>query len=282
MEYFIYNGKITEGKTLILGPANRGMRYGDGLFETMKFGKAGLVLADEHFARLWKGMQLLRFDIPSRLTAPDLSEQVKQLALKNKLTAARIRLTVIRGDGGIYDAINNIPNYIIEAIPLPESAGAFNTNGLQLCIFRDAVKATDLFSNIKHNNMLPYFMGGLFAKSAKCNDAIILNSRGNICETTIANIFIIKNGIIITPLLTEGCIAGVMRNWLIEKIRSLGFTVIETAITTGELFNANEIFLSNSIMNIRWVAAVEDHRFTSTLTQKIAHELAMEYREIMG
>ncbi|MEJ7611689.1 MAG: aminotransferase class IV [Ferruginibacter sp.] len=280
MNYFNYNGKISESTIPVLGPANRGMRYGDGVFETMKWGEKGLVLADDHFARFFKGLELLKFDLPKLWTVAMFSEQVAKLTLKNKLNTARIRLTAIRGDGGLYDPVNNIPNYIIEATPLPSGNGSLNVNGIQLCIYRDGVKAIDAFSNIKHNNLLPYFMGAAFAKSKHCNDAVILNSKGNVCETTIANIFIIQKGIIYTPALPEGCIAGVMRNWLIEKIRELGFTVHESAITTTELLLADELFLSNSIFNIRWVGALEDKIFSNTLTEQISVELCAKYPDI--
>lgn len=273
MNYFNYNGKIFEESTLVIGVQNRGLRYGDGVFETMKCKNGKLILSDEHFARLWKGMQLLQFDIPKLLSPEKLEEDILQLAKKNKLTAARIRLTIIRSDGGIYDAKNNTPNYIIEAIALPEDNGPLNSNGLQLCFYDDAKKAIDTFSNCKTNNYLPYFMGAKFAKQQQCNDALILNSNGNICDSTIANIFYIKDNIFYTPALTQGCVAGVMRKFLIEKIRTLSFTVHESVLTKEDILNADEVFLSNSIYNIRWVGSVEDKKYTNTLTLKIVEEL---------
>ncbi len=280
MNYFNYNGKVLQANENIIGPQNRGLRYGDGIFETMKLKNGKLILSDEHFARLWKGMQMLQFDIPKLLSPEKLEEEIFQLAAKNKLTAARIRLTIIRGDGGIYDAKNNTPNYIIEAIQLPEDNGPLNSNGLQLCVFNDAKKSLDTFSNLKTNNYLPYFMGAMFAKKQHCNDAIILNSEGNICDSTIANIFYIKDEAIYTPTLAQGCVAGVMRKFLIDKIRALGFTVHESIVTKEAILNANEVFLSNSIYNIRWVAGLENKSYTNTITWEIVEKLLRKEESI--
>ena len=277
MNYFNYNGKVFAETETIIGPANRGLRYGDGIFETIKLRNGTLILKDEHFARFWKGLQLLQFDIPKLWSPEKFEEQILQLANKNKTASVRVRLTVIRGEGGLYDPKDNIPNYIIETITLAESTGNLNENGLQLCIYKDAVKAIDAFSNIKHNNYLPYLMGALFAKKNQCNDALILNSNGNICDSTIANVFLIKDENIYTPALTEGCVAGIMRKWLIEKIREQGFPVNEKILTKDDLLSGDEVFLSNSIYNIRWVNSVENKKYTNTFTKKITLELFKNY-----
>ncbi len=277
MNYFNYNGKVFLENELILGPTNRGLRYGDGIFETIKFKNSELILSNEHFARLWKGMQTLQFEIPKHFTPEKLEEEIIHLTKKNKLTAARIRLTIVRGDGGIYDPKNHTPNYIIESIKLPEDNGPLNTNGLQICLFEDAVKSIDNFSNLKTNNYLTYFMGAIFAKKQQCNDAIILNSNGNICDSTIANIFYIKDETIYTPALTEGCIAGVMRKWIIDNVGEFNFKVIQATITIEDILNAEEVFLSNSIYNIRWVSSFENKKYDNKQIAKLS-EIFMRKR----
>ena len=273
MNYFNYNGKVLPENELIIGPTNRGLRYGDGIFETIKFKNGNLILGNEHFARLWKGMQMLQFDIPKHLSPEKLQAEIFQVVKKNRLDPARIRLTVIRGDGGIYDPKNHNPHYIIEAIKLPEDNGPLNVNGLQICLFEDAVKGIDAFSNLKTNNYLPYFMGAMFAKKQQCNDAVILNNKGNICDSTIANIFLIKGENIYTPALAEGCIAGVMRKWIINNVGEFNFKVFEAAITKEDLLNADEVFLSNSIYNIRWVAHFENKKYDNKQIAKLSEIL---------
>ncbi len=273
MNYIIYNGKVFEETEAIIGAANRGLRYGDGLFETIKYKNKELILVDEHFARLWKGMQLMKFEIPKLFKTEDLQKQMLLLLKKNKLSVARIRLSVIRADGGLFDAKNLNPNYIIQTWPLNDDQGKLNENGLQVCIYEDAKKMTDHFSNIKHNNYLPYFMGALFAKEQRCNDAIILNNHDRVCDSTIANIFIIKNEYIYTPPLSEGCVAGVMRKFIIQQAGSLEFPIAEKAITKDFLLDADEVFLSNSIFNIRWLASIADKKYSNNITRRIFESL---------
>ena len=87
----------------------------------------------------------------------------------------------------------------------------------------------------------------------------------------------IKDETICTPLLSEGCVAGVMRKWLIKKIREQGFTLNEKTITEEDLMNAEEVFLSNSIYNIRWVSSLENKKYSGLHTGKIAGLLAKNY-----
>lgn len=274
MNYINFNGKLVEANTTVIGADNRGLRYGDGLFETIKYQHNELILLDDHFSRLWKGMQLLQFDIPKLLTPDMLQQEILQLIKKNKLTSARIRLAVYRGDGGLYDAVNHTPIYIIQAWPILSNNATLNENGLQLSIYAGAKKSLDSFSNIKHNNYLPYFMAALDAKQQQCNDAIILNTQDRICDSSIANIFMVKNGNIFTPSLTEGCVAGVMRKFILQQLPKLGFTITENSISKDDLLSADEIFLTNSIYNIRWVAIIENKKFSHTITRQIFQSLA--------
>jgi aminodeoxychorismate lyase len=270
MSYFNFNGKIYAANTSTIGPENRGLRYGDGLFETIKISNGKLVFEDDHFARLWKGLKVLQFDIPKHFSPDNLQEQILALAAKNNhLVSARIRLNVFRGDGGLYDAVNHAPNYFIQSWQLPENNGNLNSNGLVLGIYAEAKKTYDILSNLKHNNYLPYVMGALHAKKEKWNDAIILNSANRICDTTIANIFIIKDEIIYTPSLTEACVAGVMRNYIVRNSKSSGFELIEKELTQEDVLNADEVFITNTIRNIQWVQSINNKIYSNTIIKKI-------------
>lgn len=280
MNFFNYNGKIFSENENIIGPTNRGLRYGDGVFETLKYKNGKIILATEHFQRLWEGMKALDFEVPIHLSSEKLLVEILALIKKNKLKEARVRLTIIRSEGGIYDPKNNIPNYIIEAIKLNEDNGFLNINGLQVCIYENAKKSIDTFSNLKTNNYLPYFMGAKFAKKQHCNDALILNNKGDICDSTIANIFFIKDKVIYTSALSEGCVAGVMRSWLIDTLKQSGYKVQEEIVSKNLLLDADEVFLSNSIYNIRWVATIENKNYTNIEIQKISELLLRKFPEV--
>lgn len=224
----------------------------------MKIVKGKIVLQELHFERLFSSLDLLGFDIDN-FKAPELEQQVISLAGKNgHEDHGRVRVTVFRGEGGLYEKQNEAPDHIIETWSLERSVGEFNDNGLQVDIFRDARKAADHFSHIKSNNFLPYAMAAGWAKKNKLNDAILLNSFDRVADATIANVFIVTNGIIKTPALTEGCISGVMRKYIIRQCRSEGIPVEECEISVGDIQNASEVFLTNSLRGIRWVKQVGD------------------------
>jgi aminodeoxychorismate lyase len=270
MIFFNCNGKLYKENEPVIGPANRGLRYGDGVFETMKMTDGNIFFANEHFARLWKGLQTLQFEIPKHFTPEKLTGEINTLAVKNQhQKAARVRFTVVRGNGGLYDAANHQPNYIIETWPLPENSNTLNTNGLVIGLYNDVKKSCDVLSNIKHNNYLPYVMAALYAKKQKWNDAVVLNTNGNICETAIASIFLIKNGVVFTPALSEGCVAGIMRQQVIEFLKSNGYEIIQTAVTLQMLLTADEVFITNAIYNIRWVQSINDKQYSSSFIKKI-------------
>lgn len=269
MEYFIFNGKYHAVEATVLSVNSRGLRFGDGLFETMKAVNTEIEFCDEHFARLWNGLQVLQFNIPKFFSPDHLQHEIIALLKKNgHHKKARIRLTVFRGDGGLYDEISNTPNYLIQSWPLPDDNGKWNSNGLVLGIYNDVKKSCDILSNLKHNNFLPYAMAARHAKNQRWNDAVLLNSDGGICDSTIANIFLIRDNIVFTPSLQEGCIAGVMRKNIIARLAN-NYKLIETRLTVDDLFKADEVFLTNSIYNMRWVQNIGDIMYGNKLSQKI-------------
>ncbi len=270
MAWFNYNGKLYKDYENIIGSCNRGLRYGDGVFETMKLKNGQLILGNEHFARLWKGLQTLQFEIPKHFTPERLIGEIQSLAKKNQQDkASRVRLTILRGNGGLYDPENLTPSYIIETWALSPDHETLNSNGLVLGIYEEVAKSCDLLSNLKHNNFLPYAMAALHAKKEKWNDAILLNMHGRICDSTIANIFLVKNEVTVTPALAEGCIAGIMREQLITVLKENGLPCIQKEITAAELLDAHEVFLTNSIYNIRWVQQCGNSTFRNDMTRKI-------------
>ena len=266
--FFCYNDEFYPAGTSVIKPGNRSLRYGDGLFETMKMVNEKIINKDFHFERLFNGLQTLQFDIPKNFTPSFLEKKLRETAEKNNHTnITRMRLMIFRGNGGIFDPENLLPNYIIETWTLPESY--FNENGLIVDIFPDAKKSCDIFSNLKSNNYLPYVMAGLFARKNKLNDCIVLNSFDRVCDSAIANVFIIKGNTIYTPPLTEGCVAGVMRRWLLEKFNDVKHPVIEKNISENDLLNADEIFLTNAISYLRWVASFREKNYSNKITRSI-------------
>lgn len=261
-----YNGKLVPSDQPLIKANNRSFRYGDGCFETMRWQNGKILLANNHFERLFSSLEKLRFDI-TQFAVQNIIQQVEKLVKKNAhIKLARIRLTVFRGEGGLYDEMNHFPNYCIQSWPLSLKKNELNHNGLLVGIYKEARKVTDQFSVIKSNNYQPYLLGALWAKQQQVNDAIILNCFDRIADATIANIFIVKDGIVKTPALTEGGIAGVMRKYVLHCCRQEGIRVEETTIAVDELKEAKEVFLTNAITGIRWVKEIEDIHFDNKVS----------------
>lgn len=261
--FFIYNGKLYLADTPIISSSNRSLRYGDGLFETMKLVNGEILNKEFHFDRLFKGLHLLQFEIPPFFSKEVIEKKIVELVSKNKQeNAARVRFMIFRGNGGVFDPENLKPNYIIESWPLtiPQH---LNENGLVVDIFPDARKSCDIFSNIKSNNYLPYILAGLYAKKNKLNDCLVLNSHERLSDSVISNIFLIKEKIIFTPPLSEGCVAGVMRRWFLERFDLKPFRVVEKELTEQDLFDAEEFFLTNAIYQVRWVKSFRDKNYAN-------------------
>jgi len=269
-DYINFNGNIVRSDQPVITTESRGFRYGDGIFETMRVTAGSIIFSEYHFDRLFSGIQLLQFEQPAFFTREVLAQQINDLCKRNNHQAsARVRLVVFRGKGGLYDPENHIPNYVIESWPLAGDNSDIEKEGLTIDIFPDARKSTDIFSNLKSNNYLPYAMGALYAKKNGLNDCFILNSHGRICDSTIANIFCIKDKIIFTPGLSEGCVSGVMRRYLFASLLAAGFTVQEKEMEPAWLQTADEIFLTNAIFGIRWVEYWRDQSFQNKITSSI-------------
>jgi branched-chain amino acid aminotransferase len=269
MNYLNFNGKIQPGDHPVLLVSNRGYRYGDGLFETIKVVHEKILLSEYHLERLFSGLELLRFGIPKLFTAEKLTNEIRNLCEKNKcLERARVRLSVFRGNGGLYDEDRAL-QYVIECWSMDASVNNLNENGLVIDIYRGARKNCDVFSNLKSANFLPYSMAAIHAKENKLNDCLVLNASGHIADSTIANIFLINGGIISTPALTEGCVNGVMRRYLLSHMREAGYEIHETTVATRDIEKANEVFLSNAINGIRWVRQFGETTYPHIQTMKI-------------
>jgi branched-chain amino acid aminotransferase len=246
------------------------LRYGDGVFETMKVVRGEIKLGNFHFDRLFNALILLQFSIPEHFSAAYLKEQILSLCARNNLVeVARIRLNVFRKNGGLYDPVDHTPDFVVETSELPGNSFQLNARGLIIDVYNPARKACDAFSNIKSNNYLPYSMGALHARKNQLDDCLILNSYGRISEATIANVFWIQGNFIFTPPLTEGCVAGVMRRHLLEILPQHGYSVQEQLLSISGLLEANELFLTNAVSGIRWVARFGNKLYTNTVSKTI-------------
>lgn len=269
-----YNGKFMAGDKPLLTVDNRSFRYGDGCFETMKVYQGQLLLADLHFERLIASLHLLHFHIPAHFTKDYFTGLIRELCRLNSVSElARVRLTVWRAGTGLYDPVDHTPHFIIQCWELPEHIFELNSAGLVLDVFPDAVKSCDKIANVKSNNCLPYVLAALYAKQHQVNETVLLNQHGRVADTSIANIFIVRNNHVYTPPLTEGGVCGVMRKYLLQK--EFPFRISEQPLTVKDLQTADEIFLTNVIFGVRWVGRFRNSSYGNA-TSAILHEMLFE------
>ncbi|MCO5235885.1 MAG: aminotransferase class IV [Chitinophagaceae bacterium] len=269
--YFVHNGQLFREGKAVISPDNRSFRYGDGLFETIRVVKEKIIFKELHFERLLQGMRLLQLSIPEFFTPAHLEDDILSLCEKNRIgDSAVIRMVVFRSNGGLYDLEDLRPNYIIQGTALPAPPTATEpSEGLVVDICPEATKACNIFSKIKSNNFLPYVMAALYARQNGLDDALVLNQYGRVADATIANVFWIKNGTICTPPLSEGGIAGVTRQYLLQKLPQSGFTVREQPLTPEDLQEADEVFLTNVIKGVRSVGRWRQARYSGDITKAI-------------
>lgn len=268
-----HNGKIKSEGEICISPNNRSFRYGDGFFETMKMIDGKIILQDLHVERLFRSLELLQFKTPTHFSTEYFVSQIIDLAHQNgHSNLARIRCTFFRGEGGLHDELDHTPNFIIQSWPANQQVNEWQEAGLIVSIYKDARKSADLFSASKSNNFLPYILGAIHAKKKKVDDCIILNPFDNICDATIANVFIVINGIVITPPLSDGPVDGVMRRHLLRNMRQQSIPVHERTITIEELLQASEVFFTNAMFGMKWIRQVDESMYQSQLSSHLYHQ----------
>ncbi|HVW98001.1 MAG TPA: aminotransferase class IV [Mucilaginibacter sp.] len=268
-----FNGEILPADTKLVSINNRALRYGDGLFESMRLMKGQLKFADLHAERLQKGMKALKIDGYSQMDAWFLKEKVTDLARRNKIKNGRIRLTVYREAGGLYTPTQNRMVWCLELQPLDEPRYFLNEKGLLMDIYEELPKPTNYLSNIKTCNALIYVMAGIYKTQNKLDEVFLLNQNGNLCEAGSSNIFIWYQKHLYTPALSEGCVEGVMRQVIINIAKASNIPVTEAQISPDILYEADEVFLTNASRGIQSVIGFGVRRYFNGLSKILTEEL---------
>lgn len=236
---------------------NRAFIYGDLVFETIRVADGIPQLLTLHFKRLVEGARLLKFE--HALSYDIFSKAIVNSISNSQRKTARVRFILYRNAEGFYTPTTNKTAYEVEVFPLTE-----NTNHpIKTGIYSDNYKPCTELSSLKSGNALLYVMAGIFAKEHGWDDAILLNEHGCICEATSSNIFIVKNEKVYTPALTEGCVAGVMREHTLEQLRHAEYEIHETVISPEQLLDADAVFLTNALRGVVPVCSIGDQLFTS-------------------
>jgi len=273
-QYILHNDEFIAIDQPILTAHNRGFRYGDGLFESMRMSNGKLRFAEQHAERLKAGMKALKMEGASLLDEYFLKQKTAELCKKNKLKDnARFRLSVYRSGEGLYTPDTNKTGYVLEATALSESKYELNRKGLIVDVYDELTKSVDPLSNYKTSNSLVYVMAGLYKKQHGLDEAFILNHKGFLCESISSNVFVVYDKQIYTPALSEGCIVGVMRGVVMDLAKNHDIQVIEAQINPEVLKEAEEVFITNAIGGIRWVMGYGRKRYFNEVTKMLSAKL---------
>lgn len=273
-EYIIHNDGFIPADQPLLTAHNRGFRYGDGLFESMRMVNGKLKFAEQHADRLKAGMKALKMEGANLLDEYFLKQKTAELCKKNKLKDnVRFRLSVYRDGEGLYTPATNKSGYVLEASPLTESTYELNKKGLIVDVYDEITKSADKLANYKTCNSLVYVMAGLYKKQYNLDEVFILNHNGFLCESISSNVFVVYNKQIYTPALSEGCISGVMRGVVMNIAKTNNIQIVEAQINPEVLKEAEEVFITNAIGGIRWVMGYGRKRYFNEMTKLLSAKL---------
>jgi branched-chain amino acid aminotransferase len=266
-----FNGALFEDDNINISSENRGFKYGDSIFETIKVANNKVIFWEDHYFRLMASMRMLRMKIPMEFTLEFLEEQIlKTVTNQKNENTFRVRLNVYRKDGGLYTPKTNDIDYLIEAKPF-----VYKTrDSYKVDVFKDFYNYSGMLSTVKTNNKMLNTLASIYAKENDLDNCVLINERKGVVEVSNGNIFILKDNIIKTPALEEGCIKGIVRKKVIELIqKNKEYILEETSISPFEIQKADEVFITNAIMGIQAVTNYKKKSFEINFSEKLSKSL---------
>lgn len=243
------NGHITDSAHEGLSSFDRGLAYGDGLFETMLVVEGLVPLLSYHHKRLLKGLAHLNIQLePERLVADVNNFLDIAKTFSNKLLV--LKLIVTRGVGGRgYQAIPGTPATLVLQLSTI-AIDATKHNGVSVHVCQETLSPVS-WAGLKTLNQLPYILATQERLDTAFDEGLLFANSGELIEATARNVFIVKGEKIVTPQLTQSGVAGAQRQFIIESVaKQLGLEICEAKIKLDDCFIADEIFLTNSITGI--------------------------------
>ncbi|HEB77723.1 MAG TPA: aminodeoxychorismate lyase [Methylothermaceae bacterium] len=240
--------------------SDRGFQYGDGLFETFLIKDRTPQLWQQHLARLRRGCERLAIPMPA---ASMLHEEA--LVACSGMEAGVLKLQLTRGRGGRGYRVPQPmePTRVISCHPLPPTLSEHRHNGVAIRLCRTRLGINPALAGIKHCNRLEQILARLEWNDPAVYEGLMCDSEGFLVEATMTNLFWVRDGAILTPCVDRCGVAGVARDWVIDKLRSWGERVQVVREKPEILLQAEEVFLTNSVIGIVPVVSWQPHRHWS-------------------
>lgn len=258
MTHVLINGEYTNSITVF----DRGLQYGDGLFETMVAINNDIQLWDTHWERLDEGCERLRIELPNRqLVENDISTLINH---QNETNPFIVKLIITRGVGerGYRYSSDQTSTRILSTHKWPNYPEEYKNNGVTLRYCETILSENPSLAGIKHLNRLEQVLARNEWDSDDFQEGLMLTANGNVIDGTMSNIFAVKDNMLFTPELSRCGVSGIMRKTVVKLAKELGFSVYEKTFTKSELEDADELFITNSIIGIWPVKVIEKTRFT--------------------
>lgn len=261
---------------------NRSFLYGDGVFETLKIVNQKVLFLEDHYFRLMASMRIVRMEIPMNFTMEFFENQIINTVIANQCAdAARVRVTIYRNEGGYYLPETNQISFIIQAKSLPDSLYSYEAIPYEVDLYKDFFIAKQLLSTLKTTNKIIHVTGSVFAKENGFQNCLLLNDEKNVVEALQGNIFMLMDGKLITPPITDGCLNGIMRKKIISLAKSLeNIEMMEASISPFDLQKAEELFITNVIKGIQPITKYRKKEYTTNLAKQLTEKLNTLIKEV--
>lgn len=252
------DGEVKPASEATVSVYDHGLLYGDGIFEGIRFYNKTAFRLDEHLNRLYDSSCVLGITLPMSLDAISLA--IKETIDAYQSCDGYIRLVITRGIGSL--GINPIscrkPTIFIIADELQMIGEDKRKDGVKLIVSSTRrLRADGLDPRVKSLNYLNHIMAKMEANYAGADEALLLNAQGNIAEGTADNVFIVKNNVLCTPPVTEGALEGITRNIVLALAGELNIKVEVKAMSTFDVYTADECFLTGTAAELICVASVD-------------------------
>ncbi|TPW18260.1 MAG: 4-amino-4-deoxychorismate lyase, partial [Halothiobacillaceae bacterium] len=228
---------------------DRGLLYGDGLFETLRIINGQPIAWERHLTRLYGGCERLLIAPPD---PPQLAEWARALCMG--VGAGVLKIIVTRGVGGRGyrppPPSATTPTVILQRHPMPEYPPHFWEEGIGLRLCQTRLGQNSALAGLKHLNRLEQVLARAEWDDVAFPEGLMLDYAGNVIEGTMTNLFMVKGDILYTPKLDECGVAGIMRLRILEQAHAWSIPLYEDRLTLEQLAQADELFVTNSLVGI--------------------------------
>jgi len=276
------NGRISDEREAVISVFDHGFLYGEGIYETLRTYNGRLFLFDRHLRRLRNSARMIKLALP--FTDEELARNISDTIATTKLDGKEVyvRVLVTRGVGDLTYGLEATPKpswvVIVKALVAPPSE--IYERGCKVVLV-DAVRNHPGSVNpmIKCNNLMNQALAAQQAFERGGFDGVMRNYRGELTEFATSNLFIVKNGAVLTPPLECGLLPGITREFIFEIGSNVGIEVREQVLRDDDLFNADEAFLTSTTREVVPVVAVSEKAIGTGNPGAITGKLLKTFRE---